>query len=1429
MTANVALLIVQPRNASTGVRETIYLAGGGADYPYTYGGYDWKAGVVNMPQIATQLQFDGRNLANGAVPQVVQLDWMPGATAGMDDVLGLVFENAPFTLYHGAENSAGSLPAELLSGNVIDGKITEGRLVLRLADPSNDLKRPVIVDTFAGTGGTEGPAEWEGRPKRRAWGRVFNAEGWAIDSATNVYSFGDPARPWEAINAVRDKGVDATALNLVAWAGSVAATFAALQAEDVANGECAIAPSIAMVKWWTRPAGILAADVYGEQGAGYVESAPEIAERIVQSRSGPDFQTGTVAAAKSAKAYACGFFAESLQTQLSATLDYLLGGVGLLWVLDDSEIRIEEWAFGASQAEFTSVSAERSKIIAPLKERRLGYQANYKVHTSGDIAALVLYADGTSLDDFRTELDALLDDDILSKGEKPQVVREYNAILQQYNALYARSVALAVASSERSLATSAVNNLTSYLGGLSPAYNDTTEDTAISAAAFAGYFNTAYQRLANLNAALNINSGFTTATVTLFKRSLATPALPSTTATFTFSTGILTGHNNGWTQDIPSGSYDLFVTSALAVSSSDTDTIAAGEWSAATIMSANGVNIAPVFIFQRATSAPTLPSATVTYDFTDSSVTGLNNGWSAEIPSGTDPIWIAHATANSADDTDTIASGEWSAAVLMAQNGEDALDVSLTVPAIALPVNGSNAVTSYAAATGSFKAVEPDGTDVSSLFTLSIATGGNPQGLTGPYTAGAMFSGQTYAVTGGFDTGEDTASLTIKATGSGAYAGYIYTRRFTLTKTIGNTNVSNDRIATAISPPTILTNGSALQHSTPNTDGTVDVTFTWSWSGTETDIDKFQGFMRASTSATSYNIGDTPSEELTFEVLPDRRSITFYGLPADLHYTFGVRAVRQVDTDINAAGFINSSIAQPTLGSEDPYQPETDVDWQGTVDGQTAADIASAVVDFNASNNRNGTAVTAPSVSTTNALTHPTPNTDGSVNVTFKWTWSGDEGDIDGFLVYMRSATSGASYGMGTTPAEENVFTLSADKREIVIPGLPADLFYTFGVQAYRKVDPDIDADGVILSTLRQPTHSSEDPYNPETSVDWQGSVDGVDAADIATAATDFNASNNQNTDAITAPSVASGLGAYSHDANTDGSVDLKFAWSWGGTEADIDGFLIYVRPSSSDTAYSMGTTEAQETVFPVSADKRIIRLPGVAANAHYTIAVQAYRRVDQNADAAGIILSSMVQPTNPYQPSSTVSHGGNVTGSVDSTPVATVTTAVTNANAGLGTSGVVNTDKVPTAAVQANAITNSSYAVSTGTVSHDEGDEDTVQSVAITTTGEPVLLSASFALSLDAGAYSGYLGTPADWAKCVLVFRIYRGASLAYIYSKSHVLPENTDSHGDIVDLTWMDEPAAGSYTYSVTIEATSASDWDGADTWRNTIAFLSAVELKR
>lgn len=191
-----------------------------------------------------------------------------------------------------------------------------------------------------------------------------------------------------------------------------------------------------------------------------------------------------------------------------------------------------------------------------------------------------------------------------------------------------------------------------------------------------------------INGNLRINSGGTvlgsitsgtnganTLLVYAFRRSASAPGSGPGAATFTFSTKTLSALVNSWTATIPAGTDPLYVTTAVASSTTDVASIGASEWSGFSILSQNGtdgLNVAVAELFQRtATSTP--PSAqanTVAFTFATGGMTGMSAGWTANVPSsGGGYLWTTRASASAIATTDNITAGEWSSPVLVSQDG----------------------------------------------------------------------------------------------------------------------------------------------------------------------------------------------------------------------------------------------------------------------------------------------------------------------------------------------------------------------------------------------------------------------------------------------------------------------------------------------------------------------------------------------------------------------------------------------------------------------------------------------------------------------------------------------------------------------------------------------------------------------------------------
>lgn len=895
MAAPVILISASPRRASDGEAQAVRLAGGGALLPYRYAGQQWKGGVTALPTIITSLDFSGGELGTGGVPSATEFEWAPSRDAELAALASYMWIDAPITVRIGPE---GALPPIVIAGRVLEATAANGRLKVSLADPAAQLRRPLLSARYAGTGGLEGPAEWDGVIRRRVWGRVWNLRGDPIDKANNVYCFADPLRPLLEFTELRDKGVMATGMTVLDWQGTAEATFAALQAADAPAGAGVVCPSIACVKWWTEPAGDLCADLKGEIGAGYIETTAGIAERLVASLGGPAFAAGTIAAAAGLRPAPVGWVARDDATTAAAMLDELLGNSSLLWLLNGAgEIVIREWAWTAPVASVRAFDITREKTCRPLAVRKLGYKRNELQMGRGDLGAIVL-----------------------------------------------------------------------------------------------------------------------SSRIMIYKRATAMPDLPTVDAVITFATGTITGLDNGWSGDVPAGTDPLWCSAASASGSGATETIEPSAWADPALLGsgAEAPSVSTVFLFQRSTSstAPAGPSVDTTYTFATQGLAGADGGWTAALPtSGGLYCWMIRATALSTGATDVISPSEWSTPLLTSVQ-QDAQSLNGLVPA----------------------------------------------------TPGGMAA---LAVSRNFDSG----NVSLRSS-------------FTFTK------------ATAASAA--------------------------NW------IDFIEAGTYVSNAAGPYTWGSDPAGEVWRRIELDFSTSSFThdffeDVAANKYYTAGVRTVRVVDPIVSFTGFVRSGIrSSPT------FRPSPTQNYTGALGGLLASVVASATSNFNADNDGNGLVPPAPTGVAISSVQYPDSTSAPSVNWTYTTsTAAGDANNIDGFLVGLYAKTSSAAwtYVGGTVDNVIDWRWVNANVRNVTWTGKPVSPFYWGVVIPFRRVRLDVDLARIVLGTPGQTPAGAG--HQPAVSPNFTGNISAYAASLVAIgsnrAINAIDGSNNIAADKVLEASIIAG------------------------------------------------------------------------------------------------------------------------------------------------------------------------------------------------------------------------------------------------------------------------------------------------------------------
>ena len=165
--------------------------------------------------------------------------------------------------------------------------------------------------------------------------------------------------------------------------------------------------------------------------------------------------------------------------------------------------------------------------------------------------------------------------------------------------------------------------------------------------------------------------------VYLYKRSSSTVSQIDWTNTLVFSFDTKEfvtppGIPTGWYADIPSGDNPIYVTAATASSVTSTANIPYTSWATPILFTKSGFNSKTIQLYQRASSTPSKPNSTATYNFSTGEISFASpNSWEIGVPSTNgDPCYVIQATAISYSDTETIASSEWSNPTILAQDGE---------------------------------------------------------------------------------------------------------------------------------------------------------------------------------------------------------------------------------------------------------------------------------------------------------------------------------------------------------------------------------------------------------------------------------------------------------------------------------------------------------------------------------------------------------------------------------------------------------------------------------------------------------------------------------------------------------------------------------------------------------------------------------------
>lgn len=176
-------------------------------------------------------------------------------------------------------------------------------------------------------------------------------------------------------------------------------------------------------------------------------------------------------------------------------------------------------SFGIAAARRTENGTEIGTIVAPTASPNWRNIATATPNYTGNI-------NGVTASTLTQALADAASDSVLTPSEKPDLVREYNRIIAAASALIAQAASFSISSTGL---VSARDALTSYLTGLSPAWNNTSVNTTVVPSTFNARFDAYYTADANLTALIATAAKSTSDATTAAKTAAETAASTANT------------------------------------------------------------------------------------------------------------------------------------------------------------------------------------------------------------------------------------------------------------------------------------------------------------------------------------------------------------------------------------------------------------------------------------------------------------------------------------------------------------------------------------------------------------------------------------------------------------------------------------------------------------------------------------------------------------------------------------------------------------------------------------------------------------------------------------------------------------------------------------------------------------------------------------
>lgn len=297
-----------------------------------------------------------------------------------DEILDYVWDGRSVRVLMGAEGFDYADFQPVFVGTAQDIEFDERYLTIILRDKSELLSVPIQETLYAGTGGLEGGSDLENQPKPLCYGRVQNIQPVLVDRANLIYQIHDGAI--QSVDGVFD---GANALTFAADVADITAT-------SVTAGQYKTQLSGGYIKLGAEPAKALTVDAHGDNARSYVETAADVAQRIVTNHTTlttADINLQSVSDTNTANSAPVGWYGNS--GTVAEVIGQVLESIGGSYTFNRAgELVLGVFAFASPVGTVNAadiISLQRVRTPIPTWRRQIGYGKSWLVQGQTDVVA----------------------------------------------------------------------------------------------------------------------------------------------------------------------------------------------------------------------------------------------------------------------------------------------------------------------------------------------------------------------------------------------------------------------------------------------------------------------------------------------------------------------------------------------------------------------------------------------------------------------------------------------------------------------------------------------------------------------------------------------------------------------------------------------------------------------------------------------------------------------------------------------------------------------------------------------------------------------------------------------------------------------------------------------------------------------------------